>query len=585
MSVVQVQNALQHFAKNKASRAVVLKGEWGTGKTFVWNEVIKNHRKGFARSSYSYVSLFGLSSLADLKRAIFTNIVKKDIAGQAATTESIKENFLRLDFSDAKSWLRKATGQTREVKLPLLGGIGSIVDSIQFASISDTLICIDDFERKSNSLTARDVLGLISALVEGRGCSVILILNENFLKSDDEFFDFNEKVFDYEIVYSPKVNECISIVFPAVEDNYALLSRNIEKLKINNIRLLKKIELYYDLLQPHLKYAPIEIKEKAVAILPLAVFAMYGGSVCPVDIEFISKYATGFRIVPLDKDASEDDKILQNTIIEKVQWLDEYGFHNADDLDLAVIALVKRGYADENELDLLLVALQESIQHNKDMNLLSEAWNVFNGSFKDNRDDVLSMFDGALEVCLHKMNIRDIDSVCWLYESLGMNDRVNEIIESHFEIAKEKGLYKNKREIIGWPKTPLLASRLDAFLNTQIADVPINELMDKAYMHQGFVPSVLREFMKKTADEFYYYFKSADHPYIIDYVRSCLDALNTTYSEADSNEAIRHIFVCTYEAIQRLGEESTINKVRLGRFKKYEPAYRRVVGGVSSSEN
>ena len=62
MSVIQVQNALQHFAKNKASRAVVLKGEWGTGKTFVWNEVIKNHRKDFARSSYSYVSLFGLSS-------------------------------------------------------------------------------------------------------------------------------------------------------------------------------------------------------------------------------------------------------------------------------------------------------------------------------------------------------------------------------------------------------------------------------------------------------------------------------------------------------------------------------------------
>jgi hypothetical protein len=37
MSVIQVRNALQHFAKNKASRAIVLKGEWGTVKTFVWN--------------------------------------------------------------------------------------------------------------------------------------------------------------------------------------------------------------------------------------------------------------------------------------------------------------------------------------------------------------------------------------------------------------------------------------------------------------------------------------------------------------------------------------------------------------------
>lgn len=584
MSVMQVQNALRHFATTKVSRAIVLKGEWGTGKTFIWNEVIRQHRQSFSRSSYSYVSLFGVSSLAELKRAIFTNIVKKDVAGQVATTESIKENFLRLDFSDAKSWLRKATGQTKDVKLPLLGGIGSIVDSIQFASISDTLICIDDFERKSNSLTARDVLGLISALVEGRDCSVILILNDNFLKNDDEFFDFNEKVFDYEVVYKPKVKECINIVFPASE-HYALLSKNIEKLKINNIRLLKKIDLYYELLQPHLKHAPIEIKEKAMAILPLAVFAMYGSRVCPVDIEFISRSTTGFGTVPLEKDASEEERCLQNTIIEKVQWLNEFGFYNVDELDLAVIALVKRGYADEEELELLLVALQESIQHNQDMKLLSDAWSILNGSFKDNAGEVISMFEAALEVCLHKMNIRDVDSVCWLYGSLGMDDRVHEIIEAHFETAKLKGWYQNKREIIRWPETPLLASRLDAFLDTQIADVPINELMDKAYMHQGFVPSVLREFRKKTAEEFYFYFKTADHPYIIDYVRSCLDASHTNYSDADSDEAIRHIFVCTYEAISRLAEESTVNKVRLDRFKKFEPAYRTIVGGISSSEN
>ncbi|VVN89115.1 hypothetical protein PS706_01756 [Pseudomonas fluorescens] len=584
MSVIQVQNALQHFAKNKASRAVVLKGEWGTGKTFVWNEVIKNHRKDFARSSYSYVSLFGLSSLADLKRAIFTNIVKKDIAGHVATTESIKENLMRLDFTDARAWLRKATGQTKDVKLPLLGGIGSIVDSMQFASISDTLVCIDDFERKSNSLTARDVLGLISNLVEGRQCSVILILNDNSLDEDDEFFTFNEKVFDYEVVYKPAVEECVNIVLPACNFQYALLSKNIKKLKISNIRLLKKIDLFYGLLQPHLKHAPDEIIEKAMVILPLAIFALYGSSVCPVDVDFISQPSARIGLMPLSKDATQEERNAQNALMAKVKWLNEYGFYYADELDLAVIALVKRGYADEEELELLLIALEASIQHNKDMKLLSDAWDVLNGSFSDNQDEVIATFEKALTVCMSKMNIRDVDSVCWLYGHLGLNERVNEIIEAHFEAAKANGWYKHKREVRGWPETPLLASRLDAYFDTQVADIPISELMDKAYMHEGFVPSVLREFKKKTPNEFYEYFKTATHQCTTEYVGNCLETSNTTYSDDNSNEANRHVFLCTYRAIQRLGAESTINKIRFGRFKKYDSAYLMILEEVRDPE-
>jgi Cdc6-like AAA superfamily ATPase len=97
MSIAQVEKALIDFAVHKTGSAIVLKGEWGTGKTHLWNKVIKNHRGSFVRKTYSYVSLFGLNSLPDLKRSIFENSVPTDKAGSVTTKESVIENIKNLN--------------------------------------------------------------------------------------------------------------------------------------------------------------------------------------------------------------------------------------------------------------------------------------------------------------------------------------------------------------------------------------------------------------------------------------------------------------------------------------------------------
>jgi len=42
----------------------------------------------------------------------------------------------------------------------------------------------------------------------------------------------------------------------------------------------------------------------------------------------------------LSKDATQEERNAQNALMAKVKWLNEYGFYYADELDLAVIALV-----------------------------------------------------------------------------------------------------------------------------------------------------------------------------------------------------------------------------------------------------
>lgn len=575
MSVVQVEKALHHFATTRDGRAIVMKGDWGTGKTFIWQKTLENHRGSFAKANYSYVSLFGLSSLADLKRTIFTNIVERDKAGEISSPKSILRKFNNWDFSEAKGLIRKLSGQTKDTKVPFIGGIGGMVEAIQFANLTDTLICIDDFERRSKSLSAREVLGLISNLVESRKCSVILILNENAIKDDkDEFFSFNEKVFDYEVVYKPEVKECVEIVFPSSDESLKVLAQNIVKLEINNIRLLKKIRLFNDMLSQHLKNAPAEVTNKAMLILPLAVLCMYGDGKCPVDIDFISDASKQSHMTPL-YNISADEKAKSDAIMAKVKWLKDYGFSGADDLDLAIISLVKRGYADEDELQLVLIALEESIKHAKDMSLLSDAWAALHGSFGDDQPVVTAMFDDAVKVCIHKMNIREIENLYWLYTSLSQQDKADELLKVHLEDARLNGWYFNRNEIRPWPAQPAVALALEKYIDQNIRDVSIDELMEKSYMNAGFMPSVIKEFSKKTADEFYGYFLNAHHPYVLHYAKNCLDLSNTQYSDDESNKGVKHIFMCTYEAIQRLSKTSQLNAVRASRFSDYDPVYQR----------
>lgn len=56
-------------------RVIVIKGEWGVGKTYLWDSYIKNRleieKKNLPQIAYSYVSLFGKTSLADIRASIF----------------------------------------------------------------------------------------------------------------------------------------------------------------------------------------------------------------------------------------------------------------------------------------------------------------------------------------------------------------------------------------------------------------------------------------------------------------------------------------------------------------------------------
>lgn len=55
--------------------SLALTGPWGTGKTYLWDRVVREvaREERLGRKHYAYVSLFGLDSLADVKAALIAH--------------------------------------------------------------------------------------------------------------------------------------------------------------------------------------------------------------------------------------------------------------------------------------------------------------------------------------------------------------------------------------------------------------------------------------------------------------------------------------------------------------------------------
>lgn len=77
MSTAIVRAEIERFIQSPTPEVLCISGQWGVGKTYSWqtflNEAEEAGRVGVRQ--YAYVSLFGLTSLSELRNAIVENTV------------------------------------------------------------------------------------------------------------------------------------------------------------------------------------------------------------------------------------------------------------------------------------------------------------------------------------------------------------------------------------------------------------------------------------------------------------------------------------------------------------------------------
>lgn len=238
----RLKGILEHNIKNeKIGTAIAITGPWGVGKTFFWksfldkqlsNERIYTDDNVFNRK-YAYVSLFGLESLSDLKTQIYSNI------------ESFHSSI------EIPKWIKGLPSIFKDSRVTQLGISAPVklIDNLMFNRVSDAIICFDDFERMSNKLDIKDVMGLANYLKLEKNCQVILILDEDKAEGDNKkkYADYKEKLVDETIV----INSVAHLIRANTEDiDDELVNLMIDfanKLEIHNFRFFQKvIKLYRD---------------------------------------------------------------------------------------------------------------------------------------------------------------------------------------------------------------------------------------------------------------------------------------------------------------------------------------------------
>ena len=155
-SKVDIEKRLEEILKRKVGTCIVLDGEWGVGKTTFW----KNFSDTKFNEKSVYVSLFGKESIQEIKQEIGIQIYKRN--------KYIKE----IEKSKAD--------QVFNLAIPNLGSaLMGCISLFKKEDFKDTVICFDDFERISDKLNLKDILGLISEYKEQQNCHIVMILNSS----------------------------------------------------------------------------------------------------------------------------------------------------------------------------------------------------------------------------------------------------------------------------------------------------------------------------------------------------------------------------------------------------------------------
>ena len=182
-----VESILDYVRADYTDYAIMINGEWGSGKTHFWNNKIRKKIDSmkFNRKQYKtiYMSLYGISNLEDISKKIFIE-----------TTQLMDKN------------LKKYMNQHEEMTIPEYAKTGldmanlfgvsaneGKIDYEEFFSTDDKVLCFDDLERANVDVI--DILGYINNFVEHDHIKTIIICNEKELSTKIKSSNLEMKTF------------------------------------------------------------------------------------------------------------------------------------------------------------------------------------------------------------------------------------------------------------------------------------------------------------------------------------------------------------------------------------------------------
>jgi hypothetical protein len=273
MSLKSTKAQLVQLLSDADNKVIALSGKWGTGKSHMWEEVKTSAKHETIRSAI-YASLFGLSSIDQVKLRLLQNAIP--------TAEK-----------NPKVWESAKVGIQSTIKVlqgvhSSFGALNDIGLIVAPAMLQDRLIVLDDIERKHQNLHIDEVLGFIDEFTQQRGSRFVLILNSDKLDKLEVWDTLREKVVDQELCLKTTPTEAFDIALQLTPSRYAdQIRTSVEACGLTNIRIAQKvIKAVNQVLGDHQKL-PKEVLTRVIPSTVLLAAIHYKGIEDGPDFDFV----------------------------------------------------------------------------------------------------------------------------------------------------------------------------------------------------------------------------------------------------------------------------------------------------------
>ncbi len=182
-----VESILDYVRADYTDYAIMINGEWGSGKTYFWNHKIKDKIESLQLNGKKYttiyMSLYGISNLEEISKKIFIE-----------TTQLMDKNLKK--YMDSHNQTTIPEYAKTGLDMANVFGVsknGDKIDYENFFSTDDKVLCFDDLERANVDVV--DILGYINNFVEHDHIKTIIICNEKELTTKFKSSNIEMKTF------------------------------------------------------------------------------------------------------------------------------------------------------------------------------------------------------------------------------------------------------------------------------------------------------------------------------------------------------------------------------------------------------
>ena len=559
MSLSSVIAVATRFLKNPQPNVLVIKGTWGIGKTYAWNQLIHKHKNEIALPQYSYVSLFGISSISDLRTAIFAKSIPKEDIGKIYTAETIGEDML---IKELFKFIRRVYRYGKDVirEIPYGKSITVGFETVAQHFIKNTIICLDDFERLSaEKISHKDILGLISEFKQEQNCKIVLIFNEEKLVGQPlvEYNEYREKVVDIELIYEPTPKEAALI---AISENLPHRTSIIEhtcKLGIKNIRVLRKISENVEMLHAHMSSYHPGVMKQALHTLVLGTWCLYDPNDKKPPFSFLRTWDIQ-RAVLMEMTSKKDE--VPHKHIEWKNLLHSYGFQHIDEFDLSIFNAIERGYIEETGIEHAALSLDAQCRANEHDQSFTDAWNMFHNTFADNKEDLVKALRESFKKSVKLISPINLNGTVSLLRELNENEIADELIEFYINSRESNTSildlddYAFSRDITDTKIKERFRERFDELSPPPSFEDIISNLPDKSLPDQAETKVLI-----SATEDMYFNYLCQNHGDRNSRIISSLLRLR-------SSDEHKSISIKAHAALIRIGKQNLLNAIRVKRY-------------------